>query len=370
MILGISLGGIRMIKSKNNLLTSSEFTYLLLGYVVATGFLKLPNELVKTAEQDAWISVIIALIYPIYLVLISSYIISKHPKENILCLTKKYFGTLLGSVFNFIFMFQFLLLAAVSVADFIFLTRTFIVPFLTPFKIAVLTVSLGAYAAYNGLKVLAKLNQLIFYLFGILFLLSLTALKQGSILNLQPVFGSGLSNILKTSLSTAYSYFGWEALLLFYPYVEDTKVIKKSAMKGIAICVAVYVWSVFITIFYLGIDVTVKSYWSFIFVFESITIPVINNFRYVFMLVWFLLSFRLTANSYFAFAFNLNDFIKTDTKKACLLVYPIVLYASIKLSNRMLRTKMVSFLTPIFIIYSAVLITITALIILFKHKKA
>ena len=154
-----------MTNNKNNLLTSSEFTYLLLGYVVATDFLKLPNLLVKTAEQDAWISVIIALIYPIYVVLVSCYIISKHPKENILSLSKKYFGTFLGNIINFIFMLQFLLLATVSVADFILLTTTYVVSFLTPFKIVLLTVSLAAFAAYKGLKTLAKLSQLIFYLF-------------------------------------------------------------------------------------------------------------------------------------------------------------------------------------------------------------
>ena len=55
--------GRKLDTEKNNLLTPNQLTYLLLGFVVGTGFLKLPNQLVKTAGQDAWMCAIFALIY-------------------------------------------------------------------------------------------------------------------------------------------------------------------------------------------------------------------------------------------------------------------------------------------------------------------
>lgn len=354
---------------KNDFLTPNQVTYLLLSYVIGTGFLKLPNTLVKIAKQDAWISVIIALIYPIYVVLLSSYIIKKHPKENILCLNKKYFGNMLGSILNFIFMTEFLLITAAIISDFIFLARTYVVPFLTPLKIIIITITLAAYTASMGLKVLGKTSELIIYIFIPVMLLSITALKYGNIINLQPVFHSGLRNVLEGAKTTAYSYFGWESLLLFYPYVKDIKSIKKSALKAVAICGLTYVWTVFITIFYLGVNIVPKNYWSFTMVFESITIPIINNFRYVFMFVWFLITFRIAANYYFAFALNFNDFTKIDMKKSCLLVYPLILYLSFKFSDRMFRDKIVNFATPCFIIFNLIFITLAALLIWIKRNK-
>ncbi|SHH92055.1 GerAB/ArcD/ProY family transporter [Clostridium grantii] len=357
-----------MDKQKRNLLTSNELTFLLFSFVIGSGVVKLPNVLVETAGQDAWISVIIALVYPIYVVFIASYIINKHPKENILSLTKKYFGSLLGSLLNFVFMLQFLLLTVAIISDFIILMKTYIVDFLTPLKIGIVAVSLAAYAAHKGLKVLAKTSALISYIFIGILLLAISALQYGSILNIQPVFGSGLMNILKTTKTTAYSYYGWEALLLFHPFVEDTKSIKKAALKAVALCGAVYVWIVFITIFYLGIDIIPKSYWSFIMVFESINIPIINNFRYIFMFVWIMLALRLMANYYFAFAFNLSNFTKIDIKKICILIYPVILYLSLKLTDRILRVKIFDFAMVPFIIFNLIFFTVTGLLISIKYK--
>ncbi|GAA0179780.1 endospore germination permease [Clostridium sediminicola] len=358
-----------MNKQKNNLLTSDELTCFLLSFVIGgSGILKLPNVLVETARQDAWISVIIALVYPIYVILIAIYIINKHPKENILSLSKKYFGCFLGSILNFIFIVQFLLFTVSIISDFIILMRTFIVDFLTPLKVGIIGVSLAAYGAYKGLKVLGKTSELIFYIFIVVMLFSMSALKEGSILNLQPVLGSGLLNILKTSKTTAYSYYGWEALLLFYPYVENTKAIKKSALKAVAICGIIYVWVVFVTIFYVGIEIIPESYWSLILVFESIHVPVINNFRYIFMFIWILLSLRISANYYFAVAFNLNYFTKIDIQKLCLFIYPLILYLSLKLSDRILRAEIIDFVTPTSIIFNLIFFTLTALLIRIKDK--
>ncbi|GAA0179782.1 spore germination protein [Clostridium sediminicola] len=353
---------------QENLLTQNQLTFLLFSFVVGTGILKLPNAVVETAGQDAWISAIIALIYPIYLILIASYIINKHPKENILSLSKKYFGSLLGSILNFIFMMEFLITTVLIVSDFIILIKTYIVNFLTPLKIAIVAIFITAYGAYKGLKVLGKTSELISYIFIVVILFSISALKYGRILNLQPFLSSGLSNILKATITTGYSYHGWEALLLFYPYVEDTKAIKKSALKAVGLTGIIYVWVIFVTIFYLGIDIIPKSYWSFILVYESIHVPIINNFRYIFMFVWILISLRTSAVNYFAVAFNLNHLTKIDIKKLCLFIYPFVFYLSLKLLDRILRAKIVELSIPVFIIFDLIFFTLTALLIRIKNK--
>ena len=115
--------GVDLNIEKNNLLTSNQFTYLLLGFIVGAGFLTLPNELAKTAGQDSWMCTIIALIYPLYVVFISVYIINKHPKENIIILNKKYFGNTFGNVLNFILMMQFMITYIVIIANTIIFSR-------------------------------------------------------------------------------------------------------------------------------------------------------------------------------------------------------------------------------------------------------
>jgi spore germination protein len=98
----------------------------------------------------------------------------------------------------------------------------------------------------------------IFYLTLPLFLVPLAALKEGSLLNVMPVFSLGLISILKASKETAYAYTGIEILFLIYPYLRDGKQLKKSGIKSIVITVLIYTWFVFTTIYYLGIEVNVK----------------------------------------------------------------------------------------------------------------
>lgn len=358
-----------MNKEEFKLLTPHEFSFFIMGFVIGPAFLRLPNALVETGRQDSWIAAIIAVIYPLFVVLISSYIIKKHPKENILVLSKKYFGNLLGNIFNFIFMLQFVLYIITVTLDFMSLTETYIVAFLSPLKISAIIISLSAYTSYKGLKVLGKTNELATYSFLIL-LFSATALEHGNILNIKPVFGSGFLNILKATKDTSYFYTGWEAMLLFHPFVDNTKDIKKSTLKALGITVCIWVWTIFITIFYLGVNIVPKNYWSFVMVFESINIPIINNFRYIFMFAWVLIIFRMVSNYYFTTAFFLNSFTKIDIKKLCIIIYPFVLYACVKVPSLELMGDILSYSTATFIIFNLIFIISISLFVLNKSKKA
>ncbi len=358
-----------MNNEKKYLLSSNQFTFFLMGFVIGPAFLRLPNVIVPVAQQDAWIAAAIAIIYPVSIILISCLIIKRHPKENVLIISKKYFGKIFGTVLNIIFMMQFILYTAAVTEDFVRLTRIYIVGFIPAFKIILIGIFLAAYNAFKGIKVVGKSCEVISYIFIVMLFFSLASLKYGNISNIQPVFGSSMGSIFKAFKETLYFYTGWEAILLFHPYIEDVKSIKKSALKGVAICGVIWVWTVFGSIYYLGVDIVPKSYWSFVMVFESIHIPIINNFRYIFMFTWVLVVFRIISNYYFASAFSLSVLIKIDIKKLCFFIYPFITYLCFKISSsNVFREEVLGFATPAFVIFNLIFISSIAIIIRFKHK--
>ncbi|MCT4594011.1 MAG: spore germination protein [Anaeromicrobium sp.] len=352
---------------QKNLINSSELGSLLIGFSVGPAFLRFSNALVETAGHDAWISAIIGLTYPLYVILIANFIIARHPTDGILLLNKKYFGNLLGNIINFIFISQFTLVALTVTSDFVNLSLTYIVPFLSPLKIIIVAISLGAYASSNDLNVLGRMNKLI-NLGYLIVLFSLVTIKDGDISNIQPIFGTGLLNIIKANKITAYYYTGWESIFLLYPYVVDPKSIKEKTLKAVAIGGTIWVWAVFSTIIYLGVDILPKSYWSYIFVFESIQVPVINNFRYIFTFVWVLIVIRVISNYYFASVLGINEFIKVDIKKISIYIYPFMVFIALILSNNLLKESILSVASPSYIIFNLVLFTLLALLISFKPK--
>ena len=81
-----------------------------------------------------------------------------------------------------------------------------------------------------------------------------------------------------------------------------------SSLISVAIVIVMYVWCVFITTYYLGPDIVNKNYWSFLLVTGSVTITVINNFRYIFMFLWSLIAFKSISINGYASIYILKDF--------------------------------------------------------------
>jgi spore germination protein len=358
----------KMNNGNNNLLTKNQLTFLIIGFALGPGFLRLANAICKHAKQDSWISAIIALAYPIYMLIIANYIISKHHKENLLILNQKYFGNIFGIIFNSIFLLQVIYYTCVITIDFSTVIRIYIVAFLTPPKVILVTMMLCVFCCNKGLKVLTQLGVLISYLLILLIVLSSSAISNGSILNLQPVMASSFKNLLLGATDASYFYAGFEFLLLYHPFAKDIKDIKKASIKAIIIAGLIWTWSVFITIYYLGVDIIPKSFYSFVLIFESINIPLLNNFRYVAMFIWALVSFKIISTYYFSSSYILNYLTNINTKKLNLLLSPIIFFLSLKLLQMLFSKEQLMYLSDLFVIFNIIFLSILSLLVWIKSK--
>jgi len=106
--------------------------------------------------------------------------------------------------------------------------------------------------SYKGIKTLGRLNEVSFYLSICLIIIPAGILAYGSFLNLTPVFGSGLKNIVKGSKNTVFAYSGMEIIFLIYPFLQQVfftrsqKTIKMWSCKhrycNIYLCMG-YIWN-------------------------------------------------------------------------------------------------------------------------------
>jgi len=352
----------------SKLLNRSEVIFMVFGSMLGVGVLSLPNEAVKITYEDAWISVAVGGLYPIYLTAIVTYLVRKFPNDNVLVLSKRYFGKYLGNVFNIIFFSYFFILSAELVSGYNNLIRTFVEGFLNSYKIVVVFVLLVAYAACKGMKVLGKISVIIFYISVMIFLTPLPALKAGSIDNVLPIGKSGIYNILLGSKTTVFAYTGIETIFIIYPYVKEKKSFIKDVFIGAFITIFIYAWVTFISIYYLGVDIVVKNYWPFLTVTESVTISFVNNFRYIFMFLWTLSVFKATSNDYYMSINILNFYFKKRNMKIIsFALAPILYIISLKLSNIIERGNFVAKISLYYLIFNIVGLTMLAVIIFLKE---
>lgn len=359
----------KMDKKQTNSLTSYEITFTLVGTVIGIYLLKAAGDVTEFAKQDGWISMFLGSLYPLYIVFIASYLVKKHSKDNILTLSKKYLGTILGNTLNFIFLLQFVFYLTFIIASIITMVETYSISFLTPLKTAMVIVTIGAYAASNGIKTIAKINVVIFYFLLFLIVLTLIPLKDGSLLNVMPIGGSGIINIFIDVGASFQSYSLIEIILLIYPFAREGVSVKTAAFKAVLLISTIYTWFIFITIYYLGIELIPKSFWPSILVFHSIHIPLINNFVTVFMFLWTAIFLKSISNQYFIVTFILVDYTKIKLQKICLFIWPVVIFMSVLFSMDPKYSEYFSSAAIYIVIFNISYVTLIALLIFFKQKK-
>ncbi|WP_034869841.1 GerAB/ArcD/ProY family transporter [Clostridium lundense] len=349
---------------KNESLAPIELLSLIVGNMIGVGILTLPRDVGKYAHEDGWIAIIIGAIYPLYIAVLGIYVSKRRPNNNILFLSKKLCGKFIGNILNLLFLVGLIFNFCSTLVFMVSVIRVYLIYFLSKFKTILAIVIVVFYTCTKDLKVIARLNLVLFYITIILLTIPSSVLKEGNILNIQPIFSNSIINIIKASIQSSFAYAGIEIFFLVYPYVNDKKKIKKYTLISILIVMLFYIWSNFLTIFYLGDELINKLKWPFITTTETLVIPIVNNFRYIFMYLWSTIIIKTLSNFYFSITFTIHEWMKKiDRKYICLIIAPIVIIISMSFGNEARFQDISQHFIPLVTIFNIVFITIIALLV-------
>lgn len=351
-------------------LTQTQFVFIIEGILIGTYIFRLPNLVVKTARQDAWLTVFIALIYPLYILLLGNYIIKKHPNETILQLGRKYIGKFFGNILNFIFSSVFIIQTPLITAYTVSLIHVYGQFFINPVKITVIIVLIASYTAYFNLRVQGKINEIMFIPTAFLILTTIAALKKGSILNMMPFFEASFKDIIKGSKEVLFSFLNIEIILLIHPFIKDKKSIKRLSFIALGIVAFINIWVIFISVFYLGADVVTKNIWPYVMVSEGINITVLNNFKTYFLVAWNFIQFKIISTEYYFSIFSISDMTGIKRKRLAIYFLPMYIGLSILFLNNEIRNFFLNYYTPVIIIFNILYITLIGIFTAVKGGKA
>jgi spore germination protein (amino acid permease) len=352
---------------ENNLLVHQEAMYILIGSMIGIGIFSLANVLVKDAYEGAWISAGLGSVYPFYLGILAIYIIKKHPSENILDLSKKYMGNFLGTVMNIFFLLFFIFNSTFVISGFNIIYKIYTTPFLSNFRVISIMTLLTAFVAYKGLKLIGKLNSVSFYMTLILVLCTFAALRKGSYLNLMPVFGAGISGILKSSKESAFSYSGIEILFIIYPYIKENLKFRKLIFSGIGITALIYIITTVLALYYLSADIVIKTYWPLTALSDSLSFAAVNNFRIIFAFLWMGIALKTSVNYFFSAAFICeNIFNKIKRINIIGILYFVIVVITLMLGEMTIRNKVMKMVLDKTILFNIIYVTLIAVLILIK----
>ena len=132
---------------------------------------------------------------------------------------------------------------------------------------------------------------------------------------------------------------------------------------------AIYIWVTFVCIYCLGYKVTSIALWPVLLVTEGVNIGVLNSFRFLFIILWCIVMFKIIANEHYAFTYILSDVLKIkDKKKIYWVMFPIILYLCLSIKNEVQRRDLLGFIVPKIVLFNIAYISIIAILIFIKDK--
>jgi spore germination protein len=354
-----------MMKNENNaFMTSNQIAYFIFGTIIGTEVLFFPNLIVEKGRQDAWICAALGAVYPIFMVIIANFMASKFPHDNILNLSKKYLGKILGGIANVLFILQFVAYTVLRSSQFSNMVRVYSNYFLSQRITIFLVILVAAYTCSKGLKPLTRLNQVIFYFALPIALVPAGVFMRGTLFNLLPVFKVSPLGILQGSVTAARNYFGIEIIFLIYPFMKNTNQILKAGLKGTAYSVGITVWFTLASIYYFGTDVMPKNMWVVMPTTNAFRLVTIKNFVFIFLFFWIIVILKNISNTYYSAAFILKNILpKIDIKIFIYLLAPLIFYLALKCGNEVTNRSIMKLTVPYFISFDLIYVTLIAVLI-------
>lgn len=239
---------------KKTIITNWSLLLIITAFLYGLVIARIPA-IISIAKQDAWISLLIAIIIGLLIIYINTTLANLYPDKTFIEVIEHLLGKWLGSfvILNFILL---TIIAASQRAWFIadFFTTSYLVR-TSPYLVTILFITAVALALLYGLETFVRTIQIFFYIILIMFMLSVVlSLPESKIDNLFPILENGIIPPLKGTIHILSSTV-FPIILIHIIYPTNLKYPKKSqkfVFLGYLFSMLFVFLSIFMSILVLG----------------------------------------------------------------------------------------------------------------------
>lgn len=315
-----------------NEITIFQYVFLIVGAQIGIGVLSLPADVAKGSGTDGWIAIILGGVLSMISSLIIVSVMEQHPEDTIFDLLPRYFGKWLGKLLSLLFSLYAALAATTVVFTSIHLVQVWVLPQTSNYWIMILFMIPGFLAARQGVRVLGRYAEIVFYMTLWMPLLIAVPLKDGHLLHLLPVIKEGWLPIIKTVKQTILSFLGFELAFLLYPYVKEKHLAKKGIIIANGISMAAFVFVTLVGFVFFSPDEITEYVWPTLSLLKTIEFPFMERFEIIFLAAYlFVLSttgipYIFTAVFGIAHVLEQSDHVRVLVVGVCLYIIVAFLY--------------------------------------------
>ncbi|MED4141569.1 GerAB/ArcD/ProY family transporter [Priestia megaterium] len=292
------------------------------------------------AKQDAWLAILLGMVFSFVLLLIYHKLYTYYPDLLPTEYIQKILGKVLGIVLAFVYILYFMYDASRVLRDFGEMLLTFAYPDTPLFIANALLMLVIIYTIRKGIEVIARSGELLFIFMYVLAVAGFILIVSSGLIeikNLQPILEEGLFPVLKV-VFTQTLYFPFTEVIVFtmiFPYLNNPKKAKvtmlcASGLSGINLAI-----TMLINISVLGVDLTARSQFPLLSTVQSIQVAdFLERLDVFFMLALVIGGFSKISVLFYASMIGTANLFKI--KSPSQLSYPIgiiVLFMSLTISS-------------------------------------
>lgn len=311
-------------------IASHQFFSLTANGAIGGSILVVASSVASVAKQDAWISVIWALIFGLPVIWMYWFLGSRYPGKNFVEIIQKILGKWVGLPISFMFVFACLdstPRVLWHLSDFLTTEAMFETP---PFVINLIFIIAIVIAILYGIEAIARTSWFLFLFASAFFILAIIlVLPNVKIENIQPLFEKGMLPSLKGSVFlSSFITYPLVTLMMIYPInINDLKRAKKSFFKGYLWAGLIIAANILTTILVLGSTITAESKYPAYLLAKEINLgDIFTRLEFLISASWFITQFTIGILFLYAGVIGLSQLLGLkDYKRIVLPIGLIVL---------------------------------------------
>lgn len=259
--------------------------YLIHTMQIGVGVMGFQRIVAKEAENDAWISVLVAGL-SLHIIIYLMYKILLKDNGDIISIHKFVFGKWIGGLLSCILIVYFFLMSTTVLRTYIEVVQVWMFPDINKWIFGFTFLMLVYYCLSGGFRVVAGIS-----FFGVVlpFYLVLTMafpLYHGHFRDLLPILNHSLPELYAGAKGASLSYLGFSTALLYFPFIKEPKKSHFWAQGGHFLTVIIYTIVMIATIVFFSSNQLEKTIWATLSTWKIAEMPFVERFEYIGIATW------------------------------------------------------------------------------------
>ncbi|WP_257875705.1 GerAB/ArcD/ProY family transporter [Thermoanaerobacterium thermosaccharolyticum] len=212
-------------------ISPKQFIYIIISFVLSTATIFLPSIVASKAEQDSWVSVLIATGFSIPVFCLYYGISNMFKDKTVFSFVEDIFGKILGKIIAFLYLLFFIHLAIIMIRELLEIMRSAFMPKTPPIVFSFVLMVIASYAITKGFIAIARMNEVVFPLgMGLLGFVIFFSIPYIKMENFLPVLAKGFLPPIKGSFPLTSWMLESIIILAIFPHISNSKKVLKSGI--------------------------------------------------------------------------------------------------------------------------------------------